>query len=231
MRRLAILGLTLLTALTAAAGTAQAAGLSAPGGMYGFDRYEGMDFTPSAIRLTLKSDSGTTRFRIDGLPAWIRSSRTAGTATTAGLVVTLKADPSLPRTLGTDYARISIVNLDEPSAPPLSRVIAVRTFASASRGQALFDSRCEACHQSDGQGVAPLLRGVFGRHAGSLIGFPYSKPLRAFGKTWTYPLLLRWLTDTEALVPGTRMNNSPVVVLSDRQRHDLIAYLASISRR
>ncbi len=231
MRRTAALLVLVATLFGMAAAGAAAATLSAPGGIYAFNRYEGSAFAPATLRITLKTDAGTARFRIDGLPAFIRADRTTGTATTSGAVVTLTADPNLPRTLGTDYTRFSIVNLDAPSSPPFSRVVAIRTFASASRGEALFNARCEGCHQSDGQGVAPLLRGVFGRHAGSLIGFPYSKPMRAFDKVWTYPLLFRWLTDTEALVPGTKMSNSPVIVLSDRQRHDLIAYLASISRR
>lgn len=230
MLRLAAAFLVLLATLLAA-GTAGAATLKATGGIYAFDRFEGAGFSPQALRIRIKTDAGSARFRIDGLPAAIRADRLRGTATTTGTIVTLTIDPSLPRTLGAVYSRFHIVNLDDPAAPPLRRVIAIKTFASASRGQALFETRCMACHRPDGQGVGPLLNGLYGRRAGSLVGFDYSPALTGFGKPWNYSLLFAWLTDTQALVPGTFMTRSQVTSLSDAQRHDLIAYLGMISRR
>lgn len=230
MPRLAAAFLVLLAAFLAA-GSAGAASLKATGGIYAFDRFEGVGFSPQVLRFRIKTDAGTARFRIDGLPAAIRADRLRGTATPTGTVVSLTIDPSLPRTLGAVYARFHIVNLDDPAEPPLRRVIAIKTFASASRGQALFETRCMACHRFDGRGVGPLLNGIYGRRAGSLVGFEYSQALPAFGKPWNYTLLFAWLTDTQALVPGTLMTRSQVTSLTDAQRHDLIAYLGTISRR
>lgn len=53
----------------------------------------------------------------------------------------------------------------------------------------------------------PNLRGVYGRRAGSVKGFDYS---RAFldalqGVEWNYGTLEVWLTNTQAWVPGVRM--------------------------
>ncbi len=53
----------------------------------------------------------------------------------------------------------------------------------------------------------PPLRGVFGRPAGSVEGFPYSRAFRKAmqGVVWNRQTLDRWITDSQAWVPGSLM--------------------------
>jgi cytochrome c2 len=53
----------------------------------------------------------------------------------------------------------------------------------------------------------PNLRGVYGRLAGTVPGFTYSRAFRKVlhGMVWNSSSLDVWLTDTQAWVPGVRM--------------------------
>ena len=53
----------------------------------------------------------------------------------------------------------------------------------------------------------PPLRGVYGRPAGSVEGFPYSHAFKNTlqGVVWNHDTLDRWITDSQAWVPGSRM--------------------------
>ena len=99
----------------------------------------------------------------------------------------------------------------------------------AARGVKVFQA-CAACH-SIAPGVqmtGPSLANVWGRKAGALSGFPrYSEPLKHANIVWNETTLDRWLTNPEALVPGTTMTFPGI---PDRQaRQDVIAYLHSVS--
>jgi cytochrome c oxidase assembly protein subunit 11 len=89
-------------------------------------------------------------------------------------------------------------------------------------GRALFAERCAACHALDRNKTGPVLGGVFGRKAGSAVGYTYSAALRSAGFVWSADNLDRWLTDPKAFVPGAKM---PIRVLDAPSRKDLIAYL------
>lgn len=114
-------------------------------------------------------------------------------------------------------------------------LLAVAQFAApalaapdATRGQALYQARCAACHSADFNGVGPAHRGVFGRLAGTAKGFGnYSPALKASGVTWTEGNLDRWLANPEALVPGQAMGIS----LPDAsERADVIAFLRTLGK-
>jgi hypothetical protein len=53
----------------------------------------------------------------------------------------------------------------------------------------------------------PPLRGVYGRLAGSVAGFPYSRAFKETlqGVVWTRERLDMWIADSQAWVPGSRM--------------------------
>lgn len=84
-------------------------------------------------------------------------------------------------------------------------------IGDAERGAVLFDQQCKTCHQiGDGavNRVGPRLNGVFGRRAGSIEGFAYSKAMArmgADGLTWTLQTLDPYIANPRALVSGTRM--------------------------
>ena len=96
---------------------------------------------------------------------------------------------------------------------------------SVQRGQALYQSRCTACHAIDTHQTGPAHRGVMGRRAGSAAGYKYSDELASSTLVWTPKNLNAWLTDPEKLIPGQRMGFQ---VESRKERADLIAYLATL---
>lgn len=100
--------------------------------------------------------------------------------------------------------------------------------ADATRGQAVYQARCAACHSPDFNGVGPAHRGVFGRLAGTAKGFTnYSAALKRSGITWTEASLDRWLADPQVLVPGQAMG----VNLPDAgERADVIAFLRTLAK-
>ena len=93
---------------------------------------------------------------------------------------------------------------------------------SAARGEALYTSRCSACHSLDANRIGPRHRGVVGRRAASLSDFNYSPALRRLDVTWDEANLDRWLTNPTAVAPGTAMG---IRVPSAQERADIIAYL------
>ena len=95
-------------------------------------------------------------------------------------------------------------------------------------GRQLFLHHCSACHSLDSSKNAfgPSLIGVLGRPAGSVPRFAYSKAMQNADLTWTEDNLRKWISNNEALVPGTRMRH---VGISDPAEQDyLVSFLASL---
>lgn len=111
---------------------------------------------------------------------------------------------------------------------PLLALCAVGSVAAAdaTRGQALYESRCVACHSIDSHRVGPAHRGLIGRKAGSAAGYAYSDALKASSIVWRADTLDRWLADPERTIAGQTMGYS---VPDARDRADLIAYLHRVN--
>ena len=112
---------------------------------------------------------------------------------------------------------------------------AAEEIGDAVRGEGLFQRQCWACHKvGEGakNGVGPRLNGIFGRRAGSLDDFKYSKSMARMGSdglVWTLETLDAYVENPKALVSGTRMNYRG---MADAQaRADLLAYLREWSDR
>ncbi len=98
----------------------------------------------------------------------------------------------------------------------------------AKRGAELYQ-QCKRCHQV-GQGaehrIGPHLNGVFGRQAGSVEGFTYSRALReagANGLVWTGQTLDAFLSGPATVVPQSRMSFDGLSAADDRA--NLLAWL------
>jgi cytochrome c len=115
------------------------------------------------------------------------------------------------------FGWLLVAFLAEAASPALA--------ADAIRGEALYNSRCVACHSLDANRVGPKHRGVFGRKAGSLPDFSYSRAVEGAGVVWDDATLDRWLADPQAFIPGQRMNFR---VADPTDRADLIAYLKTL---
>jgi cytochrome c len=97
--------------------------------------------------------------------------------------------------------------------------------AGTLHGKLLF-LRCASCHDisvAQSMKLGPNLNGVYGRKSGSLPGYQYSAAMRQAHLVWDAPTLDRWLTNPNALVPGTAMAFAGLPSADDRQA--VIAYL------
>ena len=97
---------------------------------------------------------------------------------------------------------------------------------SAAAGEALYEAKCGGCHSVDADRIGPRHRDVVGRKVGSVPGFDYSDALKKLGGVWTTVRLDIWLQNPAVMAPGAKMF---LTVPDARQRHDIIAYLASVS--
>jgi cytochrome c2 len=97
-----------------------------------------------------------------------------------------------------------------PSEPRLTDIAKRRAHAmSALLARGRFDMQLTA----DDEPVAvvppfgPPLHGVYGRPAGSVEGFPYSRAFKNTlqGVVWNRDTLDRWISDSQAWVPGSMM--------------------------
>lgn len=105
---------------------------------------------------------------------------------------------------------------------------AAQERGDATRGAALYQQRCGACHSLDANRVGPMHRGIYGRKAGGVEGFQYSAALRKLQVVWNAETLDRWLTNPPAMAPGTAMG---VRVPQGQDRADIIVYLRSSAAR
>ncbi len=114
------------------------------------------------------------------------------------------------------------------TAAGLAALAASATAAPPPAGDQSFKQRCQACHALTPGGapgpLAPNLRGVVGRKAGSTPFKTYSPALKASNIVWNAAKLDTYLAAPTKMVPGTRM----VIAVSDpAQRKAIIAYLAA----
>jgi cytochrome c len=100
--------------------------------------------------------------------------------------------------------------------------------ADTAQGQTVF-AKCQSCHNDAagaGDKIGPDLFGVVGRAVASEAGFAYSDAMKDHAKkagTWTYDNLYTYLSNPQAVVPGTKMTF--VGDHDSTDRINLIAYL------
>ena len=92
------------------------------------------------------------------------------------------------------------------------------------KGKKVFN-KCKACHvvNEEKNKVGPHLVGLFGRQAGSLDGYKYSKAMKAAGIVWDEATLDAYLESPRKNVKGTKMAFAGL--RKEQDRLDVIAYL------
>lgn len=97
-----------------------------------------------------------------------------------------------------------------------------------SNGESQFARTCAACHTltpDGGRRAGPTLWGLFGRRAGSVEDYRYSRALAGSGIVWSEATIDRLFSEgPEHFTPGSKM---PMQRMTDPQdRRDLITFLA-----
>lgn len=93
----------------------------------------------------------------------------------------------------------------------------------ADRGERVY-RQCRSCHGFDPNRrlQGPHLVGIFGRQAGAVEGFRYSRAMRDSGIEWTEESLTAYLTDPRGYLPGTTMVQR---IRNPDDMPDLLAYI------
>ena len=105
--------------------------------------------------------------------------------------------------------------------------------ADVAKGKKVFN-KCKACHSlvAGKKKVGPSLHGVFGRTAGTLKGFKFSKAMKAAGSdrkiVWDAKTLDEYLAKPRKFIPKTRMVFPGLKKEADRQ--NLLAYLKEATK-
>ena len=99
-------------------------------------------------------------------------------------------------------------------------------------GERQFARKCSVCHTLNADGkrrAGPTLFGVFGRRAGTLKGYPYSKALLESSIVWDETTINRLFKDgPDVVTPGTKM---PIQRMKNAQDlRDLVAFLQSATK-
>lgn len=92
-------------------------------------------------------------------------------------------------------------------------------------GKRVFN-QCRACHQVGEKArntVGPILNGLFGRKAGTVKGYNYSKANKESGAVWDEKTFVTYIKNPRKFMPGTKMAFAGLK--SDKQIADLTAFL------
>ncbi len=106
-----------------------------------------------------------------------------------------------------------------PRLPPMSEV---------EFGRLLVTQRCANCHAvalGEDRYAAPL-HSLFGRKAGSLEGYTYSRNIKNLGIAWSASTLDNWLAQTTFDTPDIRMRH--VGIPRQDQREAILAFLKTL---
>jgi cytochrome c2 len=119
-------------------------------------------------------------------------------------------------------------------APVVAAVVlagASAAFSQPVAGERAYQ-KCYSCHATEpGKNdlTGPSLNRILDRPVASVDGFDYSPALKRFAARnprWTSILLDRYVTDPEALVPGTSMTFHGIA--DPEERRELIRYLRTL---
>ena len=111
-----------------------------------------------------------------------------------------------------------------------SAIMALMMTASAQaagdekNGEQVFN-QCKPCHSLEAgkNGVGPTLHGLFGRKAGTVLGYNYSAAMKNSGVVWNEDTLKQYLADPHKFIPGEKMIFAGIK--NEEKLNDLIVYL------
>ena len=93
----------------------------------------------------------------------------------------------------------------------------------AKKGKKVFN-KCRSCHDVGTKNkVGPGLKNIFGRTAGTLDGFKYSKAMKNSGIVWDETTIAEYMKNPKTYIKGNRMSFNGL--RKDKDIDNLIAYL------
>jgi len=120
----------------------------------------------------------------------------------------------------------SVLNIQSSEAATGVNSAAAFAAANPVEGERVY-MRCIGCHSLDRNRTGPKHCGLFGRKAGSVEGYQYSRAMSTYAIVWDQLSLDTFLRAPLRAVPGTTMGFAGI---KDKQdRHNLIAYLEQAS--
>lgn len=102
--------------------------------------------------------------------------------------------------------------------------LSAATAGDAKKGERVY-RKCKACHSMEAgkRMIGPSLNGIFGRQAGSVEGYKYSKNMKTLGVAWDDATLTEYLKAPRKYVKGTKMAFAGLRKPKDIE--DLLAYM------
>ena len=103
------------------------------------------------------------------------------------------------------------------------------SLGDLAHGEKVF-KKCSACHMIASGGknmIGPNLWSVFGRTAGSVSDYKYSKAMVAYAKQWNFEEMNSYLIKPQAYIKGTKMAFAGL--RKEKDRASVILYLNSKS--
>ena len=91
----------------------------------------------------------------------------------------------------------------------------------------LIYTQCQGCHSPEWHRTGPKHCDLFGRRAGTSKGFEYSQAMKQSEVIWNKHTLDLFLQAPFSYIKGTSMGFAGVK--DDNDRHNLIAYLATLN--
>jgi cytochrome c len=120
--------------------------------------------------------------------------------------------------------------------------MSVPAFAAgdSAAGKKVFN-KCKACHQTKAgkKGIGPNLNGLFGRKAGTLAKFKYSKDLKAAGAkglVWTPETFVAYIKEPKKYLGKMLGKNKAKTKMAfnglkkAKDRDNLLAYLMTVTK-
>lgn len=131
---------------------------------------------------------------------------------------------------GSVFAKDAIKSIGMDKTQVTSQGDSVPPYAVSEKlvgiGEKLYKSRCGGCHSLDNNRIGPRHRDIYGRKAGVVADFKYSKALKNLDVVWTDETLNDWLENPTAFAKGTSMGFR---LRKADERNAIIEYLKSLS--
>lgn len=104
-------------------------------------------------------------------------------------------------------------------------------MGDAEKGKQIYARSCLMCHSLNPGGIqknGPNLHGIFGKKAGTAVGYMYSEAFKNINIIWTKENMNEFLTNPKVHIPDTKKKYPGLK--NDKDRADVIAYVEQATK-